>query len=376
MNNGESISDELERSANGALPAGTGRLRGCPHDMGDAGLTETEQQGYLAPKESNGPRCLVVMHHYVHDRESFPRPGLPSIPPGIGGLSTGEFCGQLDRLCEVMEPVDWPRLYGWMCGRQSIPDRCFLLTFDDGLADHAENVVPILQERGLHGLFFVPGAVLTSRRLLSAHAVHLLLAMLDEYTLEREVHDLLPVLGGNRTDWNAFADLADAQKLYHYEPPARARLKYLLTMVLPIDLRDAVVEAIFERHIGSQARWAGHWYLGWDDLVGLQSSGHTIGGHGYNHEPYTRFTPAQRREDLRRVADVLRNGLGPDIRPFSYPYGRFDDDTCYACRGAGFMHAFTTESRCVIRNDDVLRLPRVDTIDVEVALEKEVACRS
>jgi len=44
---------------------------------------------------------------------------------------------------------------------QILPDaRQFLLTFDDGTADHYEVVFRVLQELGLHGIFFVPTAKL------------------------------------------------------------------------------------------------------------------------------------------------------------------------------------------------------------------------
>ncbi len=329
---------------------------------------------------------MVVMYHYVRDQAELPRLSSPGVSPGVRGLTTSELGAQLDRLCELMEPIDWPTLYAWMRGRGSIPDHscggrdCFLLTFDDGLADHAETVLPILEERGLRGVFFVPGVILSSHRLLWAHALHLLLSTLDEQTLERELLGYLAEHVGNRfetgatpSDWVASVDMAAARALDHYESPGRARLKYLLTMTVPVDLRIAAVDALFQRHIGSSAQWARHWYLGWDELARMQSSGHTISAHGYLHEPYTRLTPAQRRDDLRRVAAILRDGLGPDIRPFSYPYGQFDDDTCVACCDAGFAHAFTTESRLVTQGNDLFRLPRVDAIDVEAVLEVETA---
>ncbi len=322
---------------------------------------------------NDGPRCLVVMYHYVHDYERLPRPGLPSIPPGICGLTSRDFRAQLDQLCRLMEPIDWPTLYAWKAGRGSIPHRCFMLTFDDGLADHAETVLPILQERRLRGVFFVPGAVLSAHRLLSAHTTHLLLAVLDEQTLEQELLDYLASSNEGGPDWMALVDPVAARKMYHYEPPGCARLKYLLTVTLPIDLRTRAVHALFERHIGSPTRWAQHWYLGWDELATMESLGHTIGGHGHDHEPYSRLTPAQRRDDVHRVAVLLRDGLGPDRRPFSYPYGQTDDGMCAACREAGFAHAFTTERRRVTRLDDVFSLPRVDTIDVEALLEEEEA---
>lgn len=310
--------------------------------------------------------CLVVIYHYVRDKE------LP-VHEGVGGLTPEQFSAQLDRLCSVAEPIDWPTFYAWTQDRRSIPRRSFLLTFDDGLADHARTVLPILQERGLRGVFFVPGVVLTSQVMLPAHATHLLLSRLGEAAFDRELADELAKHTRKR-DWLASVDVETAETLYHYESSTRARLKYLLTISLPIELRNAVVGALFERCIGSSARWSRHWYLSWDDLTEMESLGHTIGGHGYVHEPYPRLTATQRREDMSRVARVLRDGLGADIRPFSYPYGRFDDQTASVCRESGFVHAFTTESCWVARACDPLRLPRVDTIHVNTVLKEELAC--
>ena len=121
-------------------------------------------------------------------------------------------------------------------------------------------------------------------------------------------------------------------------------------------------------------RWAHEWYLGWNDLVDLQSLGHTVGGQGFSHESNLRLTPAQRREDLHRSDVVIRVWLGADIRPFSYPYGCFNDDIGSACRETGFAHAFTTQLLWVTRGANPLCLPRFDTIYVEAALEEELAC--
>ena len=317
------------------------------------------------------PHCLVVMYHYVRDAR-------PSGAEKISGLTSEEFRMQLDRLCGELVPIDWPTLYAWSQGRVYLPERCFLLTFDDGLADHVKTVLPILEERGLRGTFFVPGAILVREGMLAAHAIHLLLSTLGAPRLEEEVlrgladrpHDRDTVVG-----WCASVDESAARAMYHYEPPERARLKYLLTVLLPIDMRTSILDMLFERHVGSSRRWARDWYLQWDDLVEMQSRGHTIGGHGFAHEPYLRMTPAQRHKDLRRTAAILRAGLGSEARPASYPYGSYDNDTCAACGESGFAHAFTTQGLWLTGGCDPFRLPRVDTIHVNAVLEEDLACR-
>lgn len=315
---------------------------------------------------AEGPRCLVVMYHYVHPADSLLLGTLPALTPE-------DFGSQLDELCAVMEPIDWPRLFAWTQHRAAIPERCFLATFDDGLSDHFHHVVPLLQKRGLRGTFFVPGCVLTGQHLLSAHAIHLLLATLGDEEFASALNQKLAV-HTPRENWWVSARDADARVLYHYETPVRARLKYLLTIVLPTALRDVVVEEMFAQHIGSSSRWARQWYMQWDQVKELESLGHTVGGHGFAHESYARMSEAEIRQDVARVDAVLREGLGPDLRPFSYPYGGVNYVAQKICEQAGFAHAFTTESLAVTEPLELLALPRVDTIHVATHITKESTC--
>jgi len=316
---------------------------------------------------ADGPHCLVVMYHYVREAND-PQP-LRS--EGLVGLEPAAFEAQLDLLSAEFEPIDWPALYAWLQGQGQIPRRSFLLTFDDGLADHARTVLPILERRGLRGVFFVPGEALDTEQLLSAHATHLLLALLGAEVFERE---LIRHLQSHveRKDWLAEVDVEAAHAMYHYEDQRRARLKFLLTVELPVAVRRVAIEALFAQHIGSSKRWARTWYLNWNHLAAMVSAGHTIGGHGYLHEPYTRLTRAQQRVDARRTAELLNEGLGPDLRPFSYPYGCYHDEALAAVTGAGFVQAFTTERRLLTRGDQALALPRVDTIHVDAQLGQEL----
>lgn len=336
-------------------------------------LDETETSGVA---KDAGPRCLVVMYHYIRDRDALETLSPKSTVRGFHGPTTKEFRAQIELLSRTMEPIDWPTFYAWQRGLGSIPARCFLLSFDDGLADHARNAVPLLNEFGLRGVFFVPAEVLTTNRLLCAHTIHLLLSRLADETFEQELMQEIDQRDSACAEQCRLLDENLARSMYHYELPQRARLKYMLTVVLPIDLRIACLQKLFERHIGSSLRWARNWYLNWEDLAAMQSLGHTIGGHGYSHDPLTRLTPPQQRDELKRVAVVLREGLGHDLRPLSYPYGIFNDDTVKACYDAGFAHAFTTQKRWAYRGEDVFRIPRFDTIDVSQVLEKEDLCKT
>lgn len=316
--------------------------------------------------EPRASKCLVVMYHYVRPRD-------PLLEGGVIGLTPGEFAAQLDELTAVLEPIDWPALWAWSEGRGTLPPRCVLLTFDDGLSDHAAYVLPALRERGLRGTFFVATDPLTRHRMLPAHAIHLLLGYVGAERLridvERHLDRRHPAF-----DHRAALNVDEAARVYHYETQARAELKYLLNMVLPAAMRREVVEALFSEHVGAHTRWSREWYLGWSDLVAMQGEGHTIGGHGHAHEPLALLPAAERGRDVQMCAAVLNEGLGVCLRPFSYPFGSFDFDVAATCRAAGFVHGFTTVARWLEPGCAAMQLPRIDAAAIEAELERPSTC--
>ncbi len=313
--------------------------------------------------EAHDPRCVVITYHYIRQAD-------PKWQEGVKGVTPTAFAEQVDRLCALMEPITWQELYAWLAGEGTIPQRCFLLTFEDGLSDHARVAAPMLEDRGLRGVFFMPGAVLATEEMLPAHAIHLLLTAHGDEWLERNLRDILEENHG----WRAPRDDSDtghARRMYLYETPVRASLKYLLTMRLPIAVRNSAIRTLFERHIGASRDWSKRWYVGWKDLTAMRSRGHTIGGQGYSLEPLLRLPDRRRRSDIQGVAAILRSGLGPAARPFAYPYGGFDSDTAAICRQAGFAQAFTTRQGRVTPASDAMSLPRVDAKDLAVILNEE-----
>jgi len=311
-------------------------------------------------------RVLAIMYHYVRDRAG-------TAEAGIRGLDTAAFTRQLDLLARHLEPISWPMLYAWSCGRMRIPERCFLLTFDDGLADHAEVVAPLLERRGLRGVFFASGHALEARGMDAAHQVHLLLATLGDVAFHDALRAWLDEHGPLDVGLGE-VDREAAGRLYHYEPPDRALVKYFLHRVLPTDTRDRAVEELFRRHVGEPGEVARRWYLDCEQLVRLETAGHTVGGHGFAHCPYVPMPFQDRVRDLYRSAGLLRSVLGPGLRPFSYPYGSFDRVTALACADAGFAQAFTTRRGWIRGDDPSHELNRVDTIAVEAFLEQELLC--
>src|SRR5262249_9060664 len=112
------------------VPAAPRRLPGRPGD----GLV-------VRGRAREGLSVLtIVMYHYVRDGAAVP------------ARTIGEFERQLDRFAREYTVVGCADVLG---GR--LPDNACLLTFDDGLVEHAEHVAPALERRGFSGCFCPAG---------------------------------------------------------------------------------------------------------------------------------------------------------------------------------------------------------------------------
>ncbi|MCG3130611.1 MAG: hypothetical protein FLDDKLPJ_01376 [Phycisphaerae bacterium] len=310
------------------------------------------------------PACLVVMYHYVGARDG-------RDAAGIRGISPSHFEDQLDDLSRWGEPTSWSALLDALSSGRPLPRRAFLLTFDDGLRDHVEIVAPILGERRLAGVFFASGRTLTGGGMCAAHQVHLLLNALPDATLLDAVRTRTRE-AGLRID-PATGEDGELDR-YAYEEPARARLKHLLHHQIPILERDRILDDLFRAHVGDPRTWAQRWYLSGRDARELDAAGHTVGGHGFSHEPLIRLSCDDADADVRRCAAVLTDLLGPAQRPFSYPFGALDDRIAGLPRRHGFAAGFTTRSALLTRPIHRWRLPRVDTIHAAAFTERSAVC--
>jgi peptidoglycan/xylan/chitin deacetylase (PgdA/CDA1 family) len=278
---------------------------------------------------------------------------------------TDAFRRQVDSLRANYEMATWESLVAYLDGiYQPRRDLCYL-TFDDGLKDHYKNVLPILVERGISGAFFVVTASLESGWVASAHKNHFLMATLPFdglYTrFEQKVRNLVP-RGVHEPDE------ATVRRAHPWDEPKVARYKYLVNYGLPVEVRELVLDHLFEETFGDQNRFASDLYMNWDDVASLKSAGMTVGGHSHRHRALATLEPGAQVEDLRTCLEVIQKHC-PDktALPFCYPYGMadsFSDDTVRLVQETGFSAAFTFLHGWNQPGVDRYRLNRIDTNEV------------
>ncbi len=240
----------------------------------------------------------------------------------------------------------------------------FLLTFDDGYANHLRLGLPILEESDAPALFFV-----------STHHAE----TGEPFWFDRVVTPLQA----------AGVTVLDLRKLglrrYRFRGADGApRWDDIQTFLVDLkqfgDPGDLSVDRVLdhlERHYGSAG--APHRErlrpLRLDELRRLAGSPLChIGAHGHRHEIFTRLDDAALAGALSRSRELLREVTGTAPGDIAYPNGDFDERVLRACREAGFTRGFTAAAGAVGSGFDPLRIPRIlgGGYDSADALERRI----
>jgi peptidoglycan/xylan/chitin deacetylase (PgdA/CDA1 family) len=339
------------------------------------------------------PDCpsLAVMYHYV-------RPDASAIPSGIRPMLASDFERQLDLLSEhytIAHPNDFLASLVGMARSPSSPasslggmGKCTplpvssnlqertlssacpkplcLLTFDDGTRDHAEIVTPILARRNLSAVFFILSGPAEEGIMPLTHAIHWLLSNPDEETwelFERYARDELH-------NPAALGDPAEARRIYHYESPLRARIKYAANMAMPQEATNQIVHRAAQQAGLSLPQLARDWFVSADHITQMHRAGMALGLHGHSHSSLQVLGPQGITREIQHGSNYLTHLTGKSPTWWACPFGGSgaSQQTLQAMNTALKTHnltaAVTTQKSPVTPGTNPLAIPRYDCIDL------------
>jgi peptidoglycan/xylan/chitin deacetylase (PgdA/CDA1 family) len=300
-------------------------------------------------------QLIVVMYHYVRDTSRTPW-------PKIRALRTDDFKRQVDAMTEQFEMATLESALEFLEGRFMPKRPMCLLTFDDGLKDHLANVMPILLETGVQGVFLLPTGALEERRVASVHKNHFLLASLSFDKYCQEFADRLV-----EEDPGMSLDVSESEvrHVYRWDPIPVATLKYIINFRARPAVIARILDGLFAEHVCEERAFASDFYLTWDDARQMQAAGMVMGGHSHQHLSLTGLSQDELWCDLTRCVEIMRARLGAQLAwPFSYPFGAHDDLIVEHIRQLGFDCAFTTVQGPNAVDTGLFRIRRVDPKDV------------
>lgn len=301
------------------------------------------------------------MYHYVRTAQRTEFPQLHS-------LSEEMFNYQLNVLQKDYRVITWESLVEAIKGTMKLPDNAAFLTFDDGLVDHCETVLPELTRRGLTAAFFPTAAAARDRKMLDVHCLQFVLAACDDYEKLAERLDTAIEY------WRRDIDLdspAVYRERYHsasrFDGPVVSYVKKTLQRDIPEAQRTAFLEPFFHEFVSTdEKQFIEDLYLNVSDLNELRACGMTIGHHGASHRWLNHLSKDEAAADIEDGCAFLKsNNLIDDEWCISYPFGGINDDVVEMVKRQGATAGFTVKA-CVanLDRDDPMVLPRLDTNDL------------
>lgn len=280
---------------------------------------------------------VVVSYHYVREHYPANRQGIIGITPAMLERQLGLLAQTGARFVTGADVV------GAVEGTVRLPERSILITFDDGLREHYEEALPVLDRMGIPGQFFVNTHPISRQRVSSVHQIHLLQAELGAAAFLERLIAAAAALGV------ALPEHLDEHKIarqYPWDGYEAGRLKYLLNFGLSREASLELVERVFEETFpGQEAALSRALYLTREQVARMAGRG-LIGTHGWKHLPMGLMPAALGAELVERAVEDLERWTGRRPLTMAYPYGQ--PDTCSpeiaaVARRAGIRAAFTTE---------------------------------
>lgn len=287
----------------------------------------------------NEPRLHIVVYHYVRD--------LPGTRfPGIKGMMLDEFRKQVAWFASNHEMVGLNAAIEFVKGTYRPSGDACMVTFDDGLKEHYTDVMPLLEDYNIQGLFGIITSCVEEHVVAPVHMNHFLMAELGFASYQDKF--MARLLRDAPTGFVAApVDPAVARASYPLDTPEVASFKYLFNFRMDITLRDDIVRGLFTQHLGNEASFARELYMSWDEIRQLQRAGMLVAGHTHRHRPLSTLTPPELYEDLSTSRNLLDANVEPQhLWPFSYPYGKrnsYSPEAIALLQELGFTCGLTTE---------------------------------
>ena len=301
----------------------------------------------------------ISMYHYTRDL-------LHSRYPAIRGLDVHTFRQQLEFFKNNFTVVRMEQVLDAIKGNYYLPDNSILLTFDDGYIDNYTFALPLLEEFGFQGSFFIPGKTIDSHQLLDVNKIHFILASADIKTLLADVTERMDYYRGAEFSIPSTEELWKKYAISsRFDSKETIFVKRILQTALPERLRSKISSDLFKKHVGiSEELFAYELYMTPEQIHTMKRHGMFIGIHGYDHYWLGNLPKSKMQEDISKALEVMDVYINPSEWVMNYPYGNYNDDVLEYISAKGACAGITTEARIAkIGLDTPLTLPRFDCND-------------
>ena len=311
----------------------------------------------------------VIMYHFVHHESD------DSVYRGIPGLTAQEFDKQLDFLCKDHEPISHNDLKEYFSNPgYKLPDKCFYITFDEGLKQQFTNAIPVLNKYQIGASFFIPTMPLQDRKISLVEKQRVCQytcfstyrSFLDNF-MESLFH-LYPQLESEQLypteeNINAQKDYLGEFEFYSNEERfyRKVRNDYLSTEIF-----EAVINKIFLSKYGSESEFIDRYYMTWEEIRNAESLNMVIGGHSHSHPMLEKLPIADMKNEIDLSLSILNENLKGKVDTYAYPYGTYNQSVSNYLKDVGIIYSFATGNRDNENPIDPYEIMRIDESSLNI----------
>jgi peptidoglycan/xylan/chitin deacetylase (PgdA/CDA1 family) len=301
-----------------------------------------------------GRGAAILMYHSVLEDPS-------QQADSLGGIMHARpvFRQQMELLAREFHPLSMDELAILLRGEEKIPERCVVVTFDDGYRDNFENAMPILDQFGIRAAFYVTVDSIEKGQLPWPSRVRFALRTTRRGTWTD------PAGARWSLETKAGRDRAFAKASEHCCRLAGAAQERLV----------AGIEVELATRIPPDSE---RLMMNWDELQKLSEGGHVVGSHTLSHPNVAQIPFADVRVELEQSRSCLEKQLNHPVVHFSYPCPalspHWNEQTVEECRRAGYETAVVADSGLARKHDSPLCLRRVPPSKTVEGLRWNLEC--
>lgn len=290
------------------------------------------------------------MYHYVRPVEA----------SKLRYLSVDNFEKQLEFFIQNIGPIITKNQ--WEDAKLGRPIDGVLLTFDDGLKDHYQYVLPILLKYNYYGIFFICSNPFLQKSGLLVHLTHYLLSLNISSQLLRFFEENVPDA--------IFKNLIKEPALSAYTGRQGDRDEILVKKLVnychgSIELFP-IIKSVWDKF--SDLSWSDFsekWYMNKKEIGELLNANLDVGSHSCSHTLLSSLNTNEINTEVKESKSVLENLTGSKINEFCFPFGgrkSYNDKVFGLIKRANYQVAHDVSPRKMVNSDfsSKFTLPRFD----------------
>ncbi len=246
----------------------------------------------------SGRQLLIPLYHSVCDYET------KHIKNLYINRNTNQFKNDIDYILKYYDPIDVEFLVEIVHGREKLKKNSVLFTFDDGLREVNDIIIPILKQKGIPAAFFVNTDFVDNKDLFYRYKASLLVEKIKSNGL-------------TKNQLKEFGSIC-AKTIQNESEICKCILDIDYNSKTKLDEIAGIIEYDFKEFLKIEQP-----YLTLSQLKDLKSQGYHIGAHSIDHPEYYKIPyDGQLRQTTKSIEWVKRN-LEQEYNVFAFPFTDF-----------------------------------------------------